>query len=110
MEPLTEQNDSIVKSMVLLDTSLCEQYEFFMTTGFTGEEFGVFKCKTADDAAALKTQLEARKAAQHDAYVNYNQEAIPRIENTIITVVGNYVIYVVADDGAAAQEIVNKYI
>lgn len=109
-EPLTEQNDSIVKSMVLLDTSLCEQYEFFMTTGFTGEEFGVFKCKTADDAATLKTQLEARKAAQHDAYVNYNQEAIPRIENTIITVVGNYVIYVVADDSAAAQEIVNKYI
>ena len=109
-EPLTQQNDSIVNSMVMLDTSLCESYEFFMTTGFTGEEFGIFKCKSADDAASLNTQLEARKAAQYSAYVNYNQEAVPRIENTIISVVGNYVIYVVADDSAAAQEIVNKYI
>ncbi len=109
-EPLTEQNDSIVKSMVLLDTDLCELYEFYMTTGFTGEEFGVFKCKTAEDAKTLETQLEARKTAQYNAYVSYNQEAVPRIENTIIKVSGNYVVYVVANDSAAAQEIVNKYI
>ncbi|MGI5888249.1 MAG: DUF4358 domain-containing protein [Oscillospiraceae bacterium] len=105
-----EQVDSdTVNNILLIDTSGCSSFEFYMTTGFTGEEFGVFTCNSGDDADSLRSSLEARKSSQYDAYKDYNQEAIPRIEHTVIEVSGKYVAYVSADDYSKAQEIVDKY-
>jgi len=92
-----------------IDTSLYVSGEFWMGSGITGEEIGLFTCDSTKNAKALAEQLTAHNADLYSQYEGYKQEALPRIKNYILRQSGNYVAYVTAENYAEAGTIVDKY-
>ncbi len=99
-EKNTENNTGV-------DPALCDKMEFYMGSGATGEEYGIFTCKTEADAKTVLSSLEAHKTWLYDTYSTYNTEALPRIENATLVRAGKYVVFVSANDYNKAEAIVN---
>lgn len=77
--------------------------------GAEGEE--LFLAKTVDGKADnLKTLCQNRVQNQKTSLQSYVPAAIPRLDSAIIQTTGNYVIFVVADNAAAAQTIIDGYL
>lgn len=102
---------SKIVSEVKVDQNLyvAENAAFFTNLSSSGEEFGVFECNSTKDAKELVKQLETRRDALLTKYDNYGADAKFRLSNLFIRQKGKYVVYVSADDYAAAAKIVDKY-
>jgi len=109
VDTLGNTRDSVLSSVMFLSTDKIETATLFMGTGYTGEAYGVFKCTSAEDAAAIVEELKTFVNDQKDIYISYAPDAIPRFDSAIIRQQGVYVAYVVADDSAAALKIVEEY-
>lgn len=72
--------------------------------GININEYGVFKTTGKDQAAALKTKLEESLAHRVETWMpEYMPEELPKLENAVVTVCGNYVMYAILDsDGRTA--------
>ena len=79
-------------------------------SGSTGEEMLLAKAKDANAASHLEELCRTRVSDQQSVLQSYVPEAIPRLQNAIIAKSGSYVIFVVANDAAAAQSVVDKYL
>lgn len=109
LDELVAISEQKIDSVVNLDLELIEEGFFYLGSGMTGEEYGLFKCNSSRDAKALVALLEARRDAQYDLYSSYAVEALPRIKGTIIRQKGAYVAYVAADKAADAAAITDKF-
>ncbi|MEG0752016.1 MAG: DUF4358 domain-containing protein [Oscillospiraceae bacterium] len=98
---------SRIGELVGLDLAGCKSSEYHMGSGATGEEFGLFECNSVDDAKALVKQLEEHRDSLLETYKSYAPDAVPRIENAVISRLGQNVAFVTADDYASAQSIVD---
>lgn len=76
----------------------------------SAEEIFLAKATGEDAAKTLEGICSARVENQISWLQNYTPDAVPRLENAILTVEGNYVIFVVANDAAAAQSVVDGYL
>ena len=76
----------------------------------TGEEIFLAKAASADSAKNVSALCQQRVSDQKSVLESYVPEAIPRLDSAIVTVKGENVIFVVANDAAAAQTIVDKYV
>lgn len=103
---ITEKN---VNDIVGVDTANCASFEYYMGTGVTGEEFGLFVCNSKKDAENLKAQLETHQAEFEAQYADYAPEYVPVIKGAIIRQEGNYVLYLAAKDDRQAKTIADKY-
>lgn len=97
-----------VSGQVGVDVSLCSDYCYYIGSSVTGEEFGIFECKSEKDAKTVKTQLEARQATLISLYQSYSPEAVERVNASILETAGNYVIFVSADNSSKAETIVDS--
>ena len=78
------------------------------------DEVGVFVCKSAQDAKAVKKFAEnylAAKALQLKPLLeSYNPDELPKLDNATVTVMGRYVVYTIlstadtATAGSAAEK------
>lgn len=105
LEPMSE---NVVTNVCMIDVSGCTKFVYYMGSGATGEEYGIFEC--ADEAAA-KDLLEQVKTHQDDLYTTYEAyaaDALPRIENAVATQVGRYVVFISANEYDAAQALADK--
>ncbi len=107
VDKLAKINNSVVDTIIGADTSLCSSVEYYIGSGNTGEEYGIFVCNTEKDARTIEEQLTARKVSLHDLYESYAPDAIVRIDNAVIKQSGIYVVFVSADDYASASTIAN---
>jgi len=101
--------ESVLSSIMFLDAESIETYLLYMGSGYTGEEYGLFKCVSAEAAEVLVEDLKTRVESQKNIYADYAPEAIPRLNNAIIRKQGSYVAFVVADKNADALKIVEEY-
>lgn len=77
--------------------------------GAAGEEIYLAQAADGDAADHLAALCKTRVENQELSLQNYVPEAIPRLENAVIETSGEYVVFVVADDSAAARAIVDRY-
>ena len=91
------------------DAADVEHSVFYFISG-TGEEIFLAKASSEDAAAKLEGLCADRVAGQKASLENYVPEAIPRLDSAVTVRQGLYVIFVVADDSAAAKTIVDKYV
>lgn len=82
----------------------------YQSTLAAAEEVFVARC--ADDAAAarVKKACEGRVADQLASYEDYVPAEVPKLKDALLQVSGNYVIFVVSNNTAAAQQIVDGYL
>ena len=76
----------------------------------SGEEIFLAKAASTDAAKHVSELCQQRVSDQKAVLESYVPEAIPRLDSAIVTVKGQNVIFVVANDAAAAQTIVDKYV
>ncbi len=81
----------------------------FYFNNATAEEIFLAKAADKDAAAKLEGLCKTRVESQKAALEMYAPDAIPRLDNAIVVTADNYVIFVVANDAAAARTIVDKY-
>ena len=91
------------------DAGDVEKCVFYFVSG-TGEEIFLAKAVSEDAAARLEGLCADRVASQKASLENYVPEAIPRLDSAVTVRQGQYVIFVVANDGAAAKAVVDKYV
>ncbi len=105
----TAANDQTMTSIIKVDLSLVESYQYFVSAEYTGEEYGVFVCNSESDAKEIATQLETRKNELLTIYEDYATEALPRIEAARIYQNGVYAGLVIADNIEQASTIYSGY-
>ena len=54
--------------------------------------------------------MRDRLAFQKESFADYIPTEVPKIESAILKTSGNYLIYCVADDAAAAQAVIDSYV
>ena len=86
-----------------------ESSKFYFNNG-TAEEIFLAKAASEDAAKDLEQLCSARAQNQIASLQSYIPEAVPRLENAVIVRQGQYVIFVVANDNAAAKTVVDKYV
>ena len=86
-----------------------ESAVMYYDTG-TAEEIFLAKTTSADAANSLYELCRTRVQNQIASLQNYIPEAVARLENAVVEKTGEYVILVVANDGAAAKSIVDKHV
>ena len=91
------------------DAADVEKSVFYFISG-TGEEIFLAKAASEDAAAKLEGLCADRVTAQKASLENYAPDAIPRLDSAITVRQGQYVIFVVANDSAAAKTVVDKYV
>lgn len=89
------------------DATACR---YFYNNGGSGEEILLVQAKDAETAGAMEELCRERVELQKASLANYSPDAIPRLDNAVIVRSGSYVVYIVAEDGAAAKTIVDKYV
>ena len=74
--------------------------------GIIINEYGVFKTSGKEQANALKNKLESYLSTSIENWnPAYMPEELPKLENAVVTVCGNYVMYAILDsDGRTAAE------
>jgi len=100
----------IAANLYGVDAATIAESGVYCSTGATAEEIAVFKCVDEAAAKALVAAAQTRLDNQAAAYAAYAPTAVPAIENAYLRQEGVYVFCVVAEDDAAAETILAKYI
>lgn len=103
-DSLSQLEGDAVFNIYNLEESQLEDKAVYVGTGATAEEVAVFKAKTADDVEKIKAAIQERLEDQTFNFQNYVPGEMTKIENPLIATNGNYVMLVLADDSAAAQQ------
>lgn len=82
---------------------------FYLATGAVADEFAIIKTTGEDDAAEVKAAIEARLDYLKTSFESYNPGEVTQLENAALKTSGVYVVFVCADDQAAADEVLKAY-
>lgn len=93
-----------------IEASMIAECAIYMSSGATAEEVAVFETSSESDAATVLERMTERRDEQVKSYVEYNSSEIQRLESALLCVQGTFVIYVVADDGDKAEDIIKGYL
>ena len=69
----------------------------------SGDELSVFEAKDAEAAQRIKTVTETRLSSLIEQYSDYAPDKVPKLEDPVLVVEGNYVVLCVSNDNAKAQ-------
>lgn len=89
-----------------IDETLVTDCTAYLSTGATAEEVTLFVLADEDSAETVKAACEKRVADQITAYESYGPAEVDKLEEAIIQVRANTVLLVVANDAAAAAQVV----
>ena len=106
-----EPVDADIGSMILtIDEADCEKAVMRFSSGATAEEYALIKAKDAAALSRIEKALKDHIAFQKTSFASYVPSEVPKIEAAILTTKGNYLVYCVADDAKAAQDIIDLYL
>jgi hypothetical protein len=108
-EQLTEVEADIGLSFYQITETDCKQAMFWFSSGATAEELVLFEASDSEAAARIRSAAENRIETQKKAFESYAPAEVPKLEQAVIYVRGNYVIVYVANDYDAADAIRDKF-
>lgn len=89
------------------DVVACALYQ---STAAAAEEVFVAQCASEEAVATVKAGVEQRIQDQIASYENYVPTEVPKLNDALVITEGLYVIFVVSNDAAAAQSIIDSYL
>ena len=109
--------DELVKidsEMIMNDynftTDEVEKFVSYQGSGATSEEIVILKVKDKSDLNSIKDKINARIAERKEAFQSYLPKEVGKIDNNILRVEGNYVIFCVSNDSSKVNQAINDYI
>ena len=102
---LQEADNQMAKRLYGLDPS---QYEGFLlytpTTNMGSEELLIVKLADISQQEAVVAAIESRIATQMDSFEGYAQTQYEMLQNAVVEVQGNYILFISAADPAPARQ------
>lgn len=86
-----------------------EEAVFYMATGAVADELVLIKAASEEDAVLIKASVEARVEYLKTSFADYNPSEVPQLEGAALKTSGLYVIFVCADNQAAAEAVLKEY-
>ena len=77
---------------------------YYPVTNMGAEELLLVKMKDVSQAGTVQAAMESRLATQKNNFDGYGAEQMAMLEKSIISVRGNYALFISADDPAAVRE------
>lgn len=106
-EQLQQTSEKITLKRLGINEADIESCIAYTSTNAVVDEFAVIKASNVDNVAdAISTHI----ANQISTYESYAPDEVTKLNNAVVQIVGDYVIYVVSPDGAMAQNIVDSLI
>ena len=102
---MQEADNQMVKRVYGLDPS---EYEGFLlytpTTNMGSEELLVVKLTDISQQDAVVAAIETRIATQMDSFEGYAQTQYEMLQNAVVEVQGNYILFISAEDTASVRQ------
>lgn len=83
---------------------------FYLATGAVADEIAIIKTTDETAASEVKDAIAARVEYLKGSFESYNPAEVPQLENAFLKTSGIYVVFVCAEDQAAADAILKAYI
>ena len=91
-----------------IDSSMVSDGDVYMSTGATAEEMAVFEASSAGSASVILDRLTVRRDVK--MYIGSKPADVSRLDNAVLYIHDNFVVYVVSDDSGAALGIIKEYL
>lgn len=92
-----------------LEESQIEAAAFYTNSNATAEEIAVIRTGSEDYVDTVKTAFETRISEQKEACRDYLPDEMPKLEDAVVYVNGNYVILCVSNDSGKAKSVIEGY-
>ncbi len=107
-DELAEVSEKVVAGQYQgLDMSDVVSCKVYISGTASGDELSVFEAKDAEAAQRIKTVTETRLSSLIEQYSDYAPDKVPKLEDPVLVVEGNYVVLCVSNDNAKAQELLD---
>ncbi len=104
-ETLTEVSEQVTKKRLDLDDDEVIMCAAFKGTSAVVDEIIVIKTTDTED---VEEKLYEYVDSQTEQYENYRPSEVPKLEDSLITVEGDTVIYCASEDSVKAMEIITE--
>ncbi len=88
-----------------LDSASIAEAAFYTNSQATAEEIAVVKVNSADYIDTVKASFETRVADQKTACVDYLPDEMPKLDDAVIYVSGDYVVLCISCDSSKVESI-----
>lgn len=107
-DPPTELREKLLTAQYVgLDTADVVSWKVYVSGASTADEVAVFEATDAEAAQRIKAVIDTRLASLIEQYSGYGPTKVPKLENPLLVVEGNYVVLCVSNDNAKAQELLD---
>lgn len=100
--------DIAINRLYQLDSGKLSDYCFYTNTGATAEEIAVVKVNDDSYLKNIEEAFNKRVESQKEACSDYLPDEMPKLDKAVVKTVGSYVIFVVSEDSAKAEGIIDK--
>ncbi len=109
-DQISEVDLSKALSLYGIDSDAVTSGKVYISTNATAEEIAVLEVSSTGDVTVddVKTCVEGRVESQKASFESYNAAEVPKLENALIYVKGQYVILVVCDDVSEAETVIEE--
>ena len=87
-----------------------EEFVSYQGSVATSEEIVILKVKDKSNLNSIKDKINARIEERKEAFQSYLPKEVGKIDNNILRVEGNYVIFCVSNDSSKVNQIINDYV
>lgn len=108
-DELTQSRDAVFYMIYGVDESLVKSQCSYFSTNATTEEISVVECVDKDAAETVKKAFEERVESQKKTFESYAPQEVERLDDALITVMGNYVVLCVTSDLDRALYVIDNY-
>lgn len=108
-EELMQIDNELGCAQYMVNEAYIKEAMFFFSSGATSEELALFEANDAEALKRIKEAVEKRVEAQSRGFENYVPSEVPKLEKAVVFTRGNYIILIVANDYAIADDIIKKY-
>lgn len=109
--------DEIIKvdsEMIMDDYSFSddeiEEIVSYQGSGATSEELVILQVNDKSKLNSIKSKINSRVEERKEAFESYLPEEVYKIENNLLEIKGNYVIFCISNDSNKVGETINNYI
>lgn len=82
----------------------------YQGSGATSEELVILQVKDKSKINSVKEKINTRLSERRGAFESYLPKEVGKIDNNILRVEGNYVIFCVSNDSSKVNQIINDYV
>lgn len=109
-DEIAKIDSEMIMSDYNITTDEVEGFVSYQGSGATSEEIVILKVKDKSNLNDVKDKINSRIQERKQAFQSYLPEEVGKIDNNILRVEGNYIIFCVSNDSSKVNQIINDYV